>query len=129
MRRIADILNKVSWICFPAHDPFRGVTRGIKRGILGSAEQFQQCCKNFFTTVHLLPKDFIFEHGGAKLISCHRHILTSLPPCAQTFFCNFQANIFRSSKTNRWQPTCWHCNSAQPPFNACESHDRGLLKL
>jgi len=32
----------------------------------------------FFNTVHLLPKDLRFEHGGAKLASCPGRHLTSL---------------------------------------------------
>ena len=35
----------------------------------------------FFNTVHLLPKDIKFEHGGAKLASCPGRCLTSLRPC------------------------------------------------
>jgi len=32
---------------------------------------------NFFNTVHLLPKDLSFEHGGAKLASCPgRHLIS-----------------------------------------------------
>ena len=34
----------------------------------------------FFNTVHLLPKDLKFEHGGAKLVSCPRRNLTSVRP-------------------------------------------------
>jgi len=45
------------------------------------AEKSQQCHKYFFMTVHLLPKDLRFEHGGAKLASCAGRHLTSLRPC------------------------------------------------
>ena len=34
----------------------------------------------FFNTVHLLPKNFMFEHRGAKLAFCPGHYLTSLRP-------------------------------------------------
>jgi len=34
----------------------------------------------FFNTVHLLPEDLRFEHGGAKLASCPGHHLNSLRP-------------------------------------------------
>jgi len=34
----------------------------------------------FFNTIHLLPKDLGFEHGGAKLASCPGRHLTSLRP-------------------------------------------------
>jgi len=35
----------------------------------------------FFNTVHLLPKDLKFEHGGAKFASCPGRHLISLRPC------------------------------------------------
>jgi len=35
----------------------------------------------FFNTVHLLPNDLRFEHGGAKLVSCPGLHLTSVRPC------------------------------------------------
>jgi len=35
----------------------------------------------FLNTVHLLPKDLRFEHGGAKLASCPCRHLTSVHPC------------------------------------------------
>ena len=35
----------------------------------------------FFNTVHLLPKDLRFKHGGAKIFSCPRKHLTSVRPC------------------------------------------------
>jgi len=64
---------------------FRGVTRGTKgaqfpgrRMTAGSAEKSQQC--TFFNTVHLLRKDFRFEHGFAKLASCPGRHLTLLGP-------------------------------------------------
>jgi len=38
----------------------------------------------FFNTVHLLPKDLSFEHGGAKVASCPGHHLTSLCPWQST---------------------------------------------
>jgi len=37
----------------------------------------------FVNTVHLLPKDLRFEHGGAKLASCPGRHLTSLHPCSR----------------------------------------------
>jgi len=39
----------------------------------------------FFNTVHLLPKDLKFEHGGAKLASCPGRCLTSLRPCTLVY--------------------------------------------
>jgi len=53
--------------------------RGGQRGHNSpGAEKSQQCRKYFFNTVHLLPKDLRFEHGGAKLASCPGPHLTSL---------------------------------------------------
>jgi len=37
----------------------------------------------FFNTIHLLPKDLMFEHGGAKLVSCPGRHLTSVRLCQQ----------------------------------------------
>jgi len=62
----------------------RGVTSVSKRGTIprattqyGGAESLRGAPKSssnvtstFFNAVHLLPKDFSFEHGGAKLASC-----------------------------------------------------------
>ena len=46
------------------------------------AKKSQQCQKHFFfKTVHLFPKDLMFEHGGTKLVSFPRRHLTSLRPC------------------------------------------------
>ena len=65
----------------------RDVTRGGKgvqfpgRRITAGGQKSQHCHKHFFKTVHLLPKDLRFEHGGAKLVSCPRCHLTSLRPC------------------------------------------------
>jgi len=35
----------------------------------------------FFNTVHLLPKDLKFEHGGAKVTFSPGRHLTALRPC------------------------------------------------
>ena len=54
----------------------------------GGAEWLQEVPKSpnnitstFFITVHVLPKDLSFEHGGAKLASCSGCYLISLRPC------------------------------------------------
>jgi len=70
----------------------RGVTRGSGghnssgaeslRGrwmTAAGAEKCQQCHK-YFNTIHLVPKDLRFEHGGAKLAFCPGPRLTSLRP-------------------------------------------------
>ena len=52
----------------------------------------------FFNTVHLLPKDLRFEHGGAKLVSCPMHHLTSLRP-APTATPATTEKVFQSLQT------------------------------
>jgi len=65
----------------------RDVTRGARGAqfpgcrITVGSQKSQQCHKQCFKTVRLLPKDLRFEHGGAKLASCPRRHLTSLRPC------------------------------------------------
>ena len=65
----------------------RYVTRGqggtIPRGPnhCGGTKSHNNVASTFFNTVHLLPKDLRFEHGGAKLVSCARCHLTSLRRC------------------------------------------------
>ena len=66
-------------------------TRDVTRGEGGTISRARNHCWGpkghnnvictFFKTVHLLPKDLRFEHGGAKLVSCPRRHLTSLRPC------------------------------------------------
>jgi len=57
------------------------VARGHDPSGADHYKKYQQCHKHFFKTVHLLPKDLRFEHGGAKLVSCPKRHLTSLRPC------------------------------------------------
>ena len=62
----------------------RDVTKGAQFPgcrITAGSQKSQHCHKQFFKTVHLLPKHLRFEHGGAKLVSCPRRRLTSLRPC------------------------------------------------
>jgi len=62
-----------------------GVTRGARgaqfprpRITMGAPNHVTNTC---FNTVHLLPKDLRFEHGGAKLASCPGRHVTSIRPC------------------------------------------------
>jgi len=78
----------------------RGVTMGEEGGhnprgknFYGAAESLREAPKirnivtcTFFITVHLLPKNLKFEHGGAKLASCPGRHLTSLRPCIEFRF-------------------------------------------
>jgi len=66
--------------------PDRGVTRGeqfLGRRMTAGDEKSQKChiTSTFFNTVHMLPKNFRSEHGGAKLASWHMRDLTSLCLC------------------------------------------------
>ena len=47
----------------------------------GAPKSSNNVTSTFFNTVHLLPKDLKFEHGGAKRASCPGRCLTSLRPC------------------------------------------------
>ena len=51
----------------------------------GGTEKSQHCyfTNTFFNTVHLLPKELRFEHGGFNLASWPGRHLTSLYPCSQ----------------------------------------------
>ena len=46
----------------------------------GAPKSPNNVTSTFFNTVHLLPKDLRYEHGGAKLASYHGSHLTSLHP-------------------------------------------------
>jgi len=68
----------------------RGVTREGKGtqfpGHYGGAESMRgrrkiSTMSHVLPSVHLLPKDLRFDHGGAKLASCPGLHLTSLRPC------------------------------------------------
>jgi len=48
--------------------------------IAGAPKGPNNATSAFFNTVHLLPKGFRFEHGGAKLASCPGRHLSSLRP-------------------------------------------------
>jgi len=59
--------------------PGRRITMGAPtQG--GGAEKSNNVTSTSFNTVHLLPKDLRFEHGGAKFVSCPWRHLTSLRP-------------------------------------------------
>jgi len=54
-----------------------GSCLGVPDHCGGAPECSNNVTSAFFNTVHLLPKDFRFEHGGTKLASCPRRYLTS----------------------------------------------------
>jgi len=63
------------------------VTRSAARGghnfpctesLRGATKTPNNVTTTFFNTVHLLPKDLKFEHGGAKVVSYPGRRLTSL---------------------------------------------------
>ena len=48
---------------------------------IGAPKIPSNVASTFFNTAHLLLKDLRFEHGVAKLVSCHGRHLTSVRPC------------------------------------------------
>jgi len=50
---------------------------------------------NFFNTVHLLLKDLLFEHVGAKLTSCPGRHLTFYPPAEVSLRATFAPNTLQ----------------------------------
>jgi len=43
---------------------------GGAESLRGAPKSSNNVTSTFFNTIHLLPKDSRFEHGGAKLASC-----------------------------------------------------------
>jgi len=77
------IADAAWWLCH-----IRGITNGDKGDTIprapnhyGAPKSPNNVTSTVFNTVHLLPKDRRFEHGGAKLASCPGRHLTSLRPC------------------------------------------------
>jgi len=85
--------------CAQAHLVQSGTWRGVARGAQFPGRQITMGCRitagaqaspanvksTFFNTLNLLPKEFRFEHGDAKLTSWSRRHLTSLCPWVQWF--------------------------------------------
>jgi len=59
---------------------WRQITVGGAEWLRGAPKSPNDVTSTFFNTVHLLPKDLSFEHGGAKLASCPGRHSTSLRP-------------------------------------------------
>jgi len=57
--------------------------RGAKGEQFPGAKSSNKFTSTFFSTVHLLPKELRFKHGGAKLASCPGRYPTSLRPCVE----------------------------------------------
>jgi len=68
--------------CYFYYSRSRGVTRGV-RGTQFPGRRKVPTMSQVLSSVHLLPKDLILEHGGAKLASCHGCNLTLLRPWAE----------------------------------------------
>jgi len=108
----------------------KGVTRGgtILRApnqygglvsLRGTPKSPNNVTSTSFNTVHLLPKDLRFEHGGAKLASCPGRHLTSLRPCScphvkylsEVLCCAVwvvvPANKLSLPKINQSELSCW----------------------
>ena len=70
--------------------PFNTVIRGEGRqggnispgaeSLRGASKSPNNVASTFYSAAHLLPKDFLFEHGSAKLASYPGRHLTSLRP-------------------------------------------------
>ena len=84
----------------------RGVTSGGEGGTIPRAPKSpNNDTSNFFNTVHLLPIDLRFEHGGAKLASCPGRHLTSLQ-CKGNFQFQIWLNLTQTPQTKscfRWK--------------------------
>ena len=77
----------------------RGVTTGGRgaqfpgrRIPMGAPKSPNNVTSTFFNTVHLVPKDLRFEHGGVKLASCPGRHLSSLRPWST---CSLKYEIWR----------------------------------
>jgi len=96
-----------------------GVHEGEGGGTIPRAPKSpNNVASTFFNTVHLLPKDPRFEHGGAKLVSCPGRHLTSSRPCWQAtpfalwillavlsghfYFKQSQINVSRTQAMQLW---------------------------
>jgi len=88
-RRVIDVI-------FEKGDNCPVVPQGVTRGqgennspgaewLRGSPKRPNIVTSTFFKTVHLLPKNLRFEHGGARLASCPGRHLASLRPCVPPF--------------------------------------------
>jgi len=59
---------------------------------MGTPKSPNNVTSTFFNTVHLVPKDLRFEHGGVKLASCPGRHLISLRPWST---CSLKYEIWR----------------------------------
>ena len=72
--------SEYTFIIIATHE--QGRNEGRQGGtILQAPKSPSNVTSTFFNTVHLLPKDLGFEHGGAKVASCYGPHLNSLRPC------------------------------------------------
>jgi len=68
-------------ICGPVEERSEGGHNSPgAESLQGAPKSPNNVTSTFFNTVHLLQKDLMFEHGGAKLVSCPGRHLTSLRP-------------------------------------------------
>jgi len=70
----------------------QGRNEEAKRGTIpwapnhrGALKSLNNVASTFFNTAHLFPKDFRFEHGGAKLASYPGRHLFSVRPCTTDY--------------------------------------------
>ena len=76
---------------------------GGPESLLGAPKNPNNVTNTFFNTVHLLPKDLRFEHGGAKLTSCPGRHVTSLRPCVGNVETNFVNTDLCTSESSQSQ--------------------------
>jgi len=87
----------------------------------GGAKSPNNVTSTFFNTVHLLPEDLRFKHGGAKLASCSGRHLTSLRPwLAEVIFASTTlAGFSESLRFKQWFSTFFRSRTALFFYSRC----------
>jgi len=65
-------------------------------GLRGAPKSPNNVTNTFFDTVHLLPKELRFEHGGAKFVACLGRHLISLRPWMHMIVITFSLQLMNS---------------------------------
>jgi len=78
LKNVTPLISETKICCYKAQEVVSEVGCG-----LNAPKSPNIITSTFFNTIHLLPKDIRFEHGGAKLTYCPGRHLTSLRPCNQ----------------------------------------------
>jgi len=72
---IRDVTREARGKQFPSAKSLRGALNDC-----GAPKIPNNVTSTFFNTVHLLPKNIRFKHGGTKIAFCPRHHLALLRP-------------------------------------------------